>query len=196
MMRYNKIASSVALLLCLIGCGSDSSMDSISDTSHPQIPIPKYDDAGAYEQMKRSPMYERFHSFSTNAPADANQLLLEFGNYAWGGYSAILIVANSQIHQIYSYYPDSNGNGRFIERSEATRSWSVLVQELELLGIWETEDRLDFPADDASTAYLYLKNQGKEKRIAIYVPTEHQKVNAMIDSIEEVAFSYTNRDDD
>jgi hypothetical protein len=55
------------------------------------------------EYFQKSSMYHKFHALSAKTNGKQTEILLEIGNYAWGGSEAILILETQDEVKLYSY---------------------------------------------------------------------------------------------
>jgi hypothetical protein len=178
----------IVSIVCLcISCDFDKDASTLS-TGRPayQAPNFKYPDCEAYENMKRTSVYKPFHSICTQAPPGSDMLLLEWGNYAWGGYSGALFIVDDNNIDLYLCSSERAVNGEIVKRVLDGKTWTQLLNDLIKLGVWEMTDSLDFPGDDCSTAFVYLRIKGREKHLAVYNPEFRQPYSGLIDRIEAV----------
>lgn len=128
----------------------------------------------ALRKMRESLYYSKIHEISKEANNKISEILLEKGNYAWGGYEAILIIETDHETKVYSYLPHKEGF-RFCEGVIDKKVYMDFAAELTEDGLWRIANRLYNPftdaiVDDGSTYFLNFSKGEEEGHVIAYCP--------------------------
>lgn len=99
---------------------------------------------------------------------------VERGNYAWGGYEAILIIETNNEVKLYSYLLYKEGFS-FCEGAIDKSVYMDFVAELTNEGLWRISNRLftlltDPLIEDGSTYFLNFSKDSRDRHVIVYCP--------------------------
>jgi len=128
--------------------------------------VDDWDTKYAKKKMRESVYYSQIQEIK-ELPSGGVQLSMEVGNYAWGGYIAVVITERKDsitIHSYDSYRDESGVNVREVDRKE----FDMFYDQLVALGIWNMKDHLSIYCDDCSTHFFALTDLSNNVRAIIY----------------------------
>ncbi len=128
----------------------------------------------ALRKMQESQYYSKIHKINKEENNKISEILFEKGNYAWGGYEAILIIETDREVKIYSYLPHKEGF-RFCEGVIDKKVYMNFADELTEDGLWQLANRFYNPlsdaiVDDGSTYFLNFSKGKEERQVIVYCP--------------------------
>ncbi|MCP4347607.1 MAG: hypothetical protein GY795_19050 [Desulfobacterales bacterium] len=128
----------------------------------------------ALRHMEKLPLYHKFHEISNTMNDKRTEIFLEKGNYAWGGYEAVLFIETKKEVKFYSYIFHQKGF-KFFEKAVPKNDFKCFYSKLVEKGVWKLHNRFYNPfvdpiVDDGPTYFLKIMNRKKKKHVAVYSP--------------------------
>ncbi len=133
----------------------------------------------ALKHMQNSPFYDRFHDISNATNDKLAEIFLEIGNYAWGGYNAVLIIETQTEVKLYSYllrrvdsgYLSHKADFKFCESTISRADFMRIFNELSEKGVWKLNNNYSSPGiDDGATFFLKIMRGKRKEQIIVYAP--------------------------
>jgi hypothetical protein len=129
--------------------------------------------------MARTDLYWELRRKRETFGRAQDEVFVEGGNYAWGGYSAILAMRKPGLAKVYLCHVD---HGAIQEAEIAPEAFAGFCHELSRRGIWVIEDA-EGGVDDASGHVITIREGKRERRTAVYAAafledTMHRKIIA------------------
>ncbi len=117
--------------------------------------------------IQKSPVYHEFHTIREIARDKKTEIFLEIGNYAWGGYQAILFLEMPNEVKLYSYL-FIEGDFKYNENVISKKDFKHFVEGLVEKQIWEIHDYSDNAVEDGNTYFLQVIKGNKRNNVIVY----------------------------
>ena len=143
--------------------------------------------------MQQSPFYEKFHNIHRNTKNKLSEVFMEVGSYAWGGYSAILIIETPYEVNLYSHLLRKD-NFKYCESTISKISFSNFFDELIEKGVWKLDNNSNSNFDDGATFFLEITKGEKKKQITVYAPEFNEDTKNHFEIIKTIQEFCTNQE--